>query len=86
MTINFFGPNRAYHEARRRFVFKGKTAAQESRPSVPGNLEEPQTIFLPVQGSVVLRDMGRAAPRINQVGLRPLSTSAGQCAAAGVTP
>jgi putative two-component system protein, hydrogenase maturation factor HypX/HoxX len=37
MTINFFGPNRAYHEARRRFVFKGKTPAQESRPSLPGS-------------------------------------------------
>jgi putative two-component system hydrogenase maturation factor HypX/HoxX len=49
MAVNFFGPNGAYHEARRRFVFKGKTRAQESRPSVPGKLEEPQTIFLPVR-------------------------------------
>jgi hypothetical protein len=39
MTINFFGPNRAYHEARRRFVFKGKTPTEESRPAVPGKLD-----------------------------------------------
>jgi hypothetical protein len=38
MTINLFGPNRAYHEARRCFVFEGKTPAQESRPSLPGKL------------------------------------------------
>ena len=24
MSVNFFGPNHAYHEARRRFVFKGQ--------------------------------------------------------------
>jgi len=28
MWVNFFGPNPSYHEARRRFVFKGKTPAQ----------------------------------------------------------
>jgi hypothetical protein len=64
MTVDFFGPSRVYHEARRRFVFKGKTPPQESRPSVPGRLEEPQTIFLPGQGSVILREVGRATPLV----------------------
>ena len=31
MRVNFFGPDPAYHEARRRFVFKGKPPPQESR-------------------------------------------------------
>jgi putative two-component system protein, hydrogenase maturation factor HypX/HoxX len=34
MRFNFFGPNPAYHEARRRFVFKGNPPPQESRASV----------------------------------------------------
>jgi putative two-component system hydrogenase maturation factor HypX/HoxX len=38
MRINFFGPDRAYHEARRSFVFKGNPPTQqlrvhESRPA-----------------------------------------------------
>jgi putative two-component system hydrogenase maturation factor HypX/HoxX len=28
MWVNFFGPDPSYHEARRRFVFKGKSPAQ----------------------------------------------------------
>ncbi len=31
MRINFFGPDPAYHLARRHFVFKGKPAALPSR-------------------------------------------------------
>jgi putative two-component system protein, hydrogenase maturation factor HypX/HoxX len=31
MRVNFFGPDPAYHEARRRFVFKGKPPPQGSR-------------------------------------------------------
>jgi putative two-component system hydrogenase maturation factor HypX/HoxX len=31
MRVNFFGPDLAYHEARRRFVFKGNPPPQESR-------------------------------------------------------
>ena len=31
MRVNFFGPDPAYHEARRRFVFKGNPPPQESR-------------------------------------------------------
>ncbi len=35
MRVNFFGPDPAYHEARRRFVFKGNPPPQENRPSIP---------------------------------------------------
>jgi putative two-component system hydrogenase maturation factor HypX/HoxX len=38
MRVNFFGSNRAYHEARRRFVYKGKAPPQESWLSPPGRL------------------------------------------------
>jgi putative two-component system protein, hydrogenase maturation factor HypX/HoxX len=34
MRFNFFGPNPAYHEARRRFVFKGNPPPQESNTPV----------------------------------------------------
>ena len=33
MQVNFFGPNPAYHEARRRFVFKGNLPPRATRPS-----------------------------------------------------
>src|SRR5262249_49891810 len=42
MRVNFFGPNRAYHEARRRFVFKGKAPRRESQLSAPGRLDDLQ--------------------------------------------
>jgi putative two-component system hydrogenase maturation factor HypX/HoxX len=35
MGTNFFGPDRAYHEASRRFVFKGKALPHKTRLSVP---------------------------------------------------
>jgi len=35
MRVNFFGPDSAYHEARRRFVFKGNPPPQESRAPIP---------------------------------------------------
>lgn len=43
MKVNFFGPDPAYHEARRRFVFKGdppprEAARQAARPPMPENL------------------------------------------------
>ena len=34
MRINFFGPDPAYHEARRRFVFKGNPPPLESRAPI----------------------------------------------------
>ena len=41
MRVNFFGPNRAYHEARRRFVLKGKAPPRESRLSALGKAGRP---------------------------------------------
>ncbi|HUI21156.1 MAG TPA: enoyl-CoA hydratase-related protein [Methylocella sp.] len=41
MWINFFGPDSAYHEARRRFVFKGKPPTQ--RTQLPGEAELDET-------------------------------------------
>jgi putative two-component system hydrogenase maturation factor HypX/HoxX len=34
MKVNFFGPDPAYHEARRRFVFKGAPPPAESRAPI----------------------------------------------------
>ena len=34
MQVNFFGPDPAYHEARRRFVFKGKPPLQATRAPI----------------------------------------------------
>jgi putative two-component system protein, hydrogenase maturation factor HypX/HoxX len=34
MRVNFFGPDPAYHEARRRFVFKGKPPLQATRAPI----------------------------------------------------
>lgn len=45
MKVNFFGANPAYHEARRRFVFKGNPPPQESRPSIPAAVEGPQAVL-----------------------------------------
>jgi hypothetical protein len=34
MQVNFFGPDPAYHEARRRFVFKGNPPPQGTRAPI----------------------------------------------------
>ena len=39
MWVNFFGPDRAYHEARRRFVFKGDPPPRRKRAPVSGRVE-----------------------------------------------
>jgi hypothetical protein len=39
MKVNFFGPDPAYHEARRRFVFKGKPPPQGSRAPIRSAVE-----------------------------------------------
>jgi putative two-component system hydrogenase maturation factor HypX/HoxX len=41
MKVNFFGPDPAYHEARRRFVFKGDPPPQ-SRAPVSARIEPPE--------------------------------------------
>ena len=48
MKVNFFGPDPAYHEARRRFVFKG---------ALP-----PRRNLAPVSGRVVPEDVSWFAP------------------------
>jgi putative two-component system protein, hydrogenase maturation factor HypX/HoxX len=48
MRINFFGPDPAYHDARRRFVFKGNPPPRDSsqqiwrRQDAPGGLPQPE--------------------------------------------
>ena len=61
MKVNFFGANPAYHEARRRFVFKGNPPPQESRPSIPAAVEGPQAVLSGGAGWATPKDMGRAA-------------------------
>jgi hypothetical protein len=39
MRVNFFGPDPAYHEARRRFVFKGVPPPQGSRAPIEAAVE-----------------------------------------------
>lgn len=39
MRVNFFGPDPAYHEARRSFVFKGKPPQRESREPISAAVE-----------------------------------------------
>jgi len=50
MKINFFGPDPAYHEARRRFVFKGNPTPQ--RNQLPIEAEAEATSWVLSQGAV----------------------------------
>jgi putative two-component system protein, hydrogenase maturation factor HypX/HoxX len=45
MQINFFGPDPAYHEARRRFVFKGKPPPQRTRAPIRTAVEDAPWVF-----------------------------------------
>jgi putative two-component system hydrogenase maturation factor HypX/HoxX len=45
MRVNFFGPDPAYHEARRRFVFKGNPPPQRSQVPIETDAEEASWIF-----------------------------------------
>ena len=51
MKVNFFGPDPAYHEARRRFVFKGDPPPPQSRAQVSAQIDPSQ------------RALGKAATR-----------------------
>jgi hypothetical protein len=62
MRVNFFGPNRAYHEARRRFVFKGKAPPRETRLSPPGRLNDLQAVLPKSQDLVMLGEVGMSTP------------------------
>jgi putative two-component system protein, hydrogenase maturation factor HypX/HoxX len=41
MRVNFFGPDPAYHEARRRFVFKGNPPPQRSQLPIEAETARP---------------------------------------------
>ena len=62
MKINFFGPDPAYHEARRRFVFKGNPPPRESRAPIPALIKVPQTVNGKGVAQPVLQDLGLSAP------------------------
>ena len=46
MQVNFFGPDLAYHEARRRFVFKGKPPPHRSRTPIRTAVEATSEVLL----------------------------------------
>jgi putative two-component system hydrogenase maturation factor HypX/HoxX len=52
MRINFFGPDPAYHEARRRFVFKGAPPPLRNRAPVSGRVEPSQGAPRPMREDV----------------------------------
>jgi putative two-component system hydrogenase maturation factor HypX/HoxX len=52
MRINFFGPDPAYHEARRRFVFKGAPPPPRNRAPVSGRVEPSQGAPRPMREDV----------------------------------
>src|SRR5208283_3583175 len=57
MRVNFFGNDPAYHEARRRFVFKGKPPLRESRPI----LDNSYLSGAPLRGNGSAHALGREA-------------------------
>jgi hypothetical protein len=52
MKVNFFGPDPAYHEARRRFVFKGAPPPRRNRAPVSGRVEPSQGAPRPMREDV----------------------------------
>jgi putative two-component system hydrogenase maturation factor HypX/HoxX len=44
MKVNFFGPDPAYHEARRRFVFKGNPPPLQNHAPVSARIRVPQAV------------------------------------------
>jgi hypothetical protein len=44
MKVNFFGPDPAYHEARRRFVFKGNPPPLQNHAPVSARIRAPQVL------------------------------------------
>jgi len=52
MKVNFFGPDPAYHEARRRFVFKGAPPPRRNRAQVSGRVEPSQGAPRPMREDV----------------------------------
>jgi hypothetical protein len=61
MQINFFGPDTAYHEARRRFVFKGNPPQQRSRAPIRAAVEGASWALSQGASRPMLQGVGRAA-------------------------
>ncbi len=61
MRINFFGPDPAYHEARRCFVFKENPAPQESRAPIQPMVNDTSWVLSQEVPSPILQGMDRAA-------------------------
>ena len=62
MKVNFFGPDPAYHEARRRFVFKGNPPPQQSRAPISGRTEPLRAGLGSSVARPVPEDVSRPAP------------------------
>jgi putative two-component system hydrogenase maturation factor HypX/HoxX len=62
MKVNFFGDDPAYHEARRRFVFKGNPPPKESRAPFPAQIKAPQAVNGKAVAQPVPQDLGLPSP------------------------
>ena len=62
MKVNFFGPDPAYHEARRRFVFKGNPPPQQSRAPVSAQIEASQEVLGKAATRAMPEDVSWSAP------------------------
>jgi putative two-component system hydrogenase maturation factor HypX/HoxX len=74
MKVNFFGPDPAYHEARRRFVFKGAPPPPYNRAAVSGHAEPsreaPRPMPEDVSWSAPLSLLGMLRRKVAAVQLR----------------
>ena len=62
MRVNFFGPDPAYHEARQRFVFKGKPPLTDSRTPIQATAEGVQAVLSQGAAQLTSQDADRSAP------------------------
>jgi putative two-component system protein, hydrogenase maturation factor HypX/HoxX len=62
MKVNFFGPDPAYHEARRRFVFKGDPPPPQSRAQVSAQIDPSQKVLGKTATQPMPEDVSWSAP------------------------
>jgi Enoyl-CoA hydratase/isomerase len=63
MKFNFFGPDPAYHEARRRFVFKGNPPPpRNNRPTVSAQVGMSTSVHIKREAYPTLRDTALTSP------------------------
>ncbi len=62
MKVNFFGPDPAYHKARRRFVFKGAPPPPQSRAQVSAQIDPSQRVLGKAATRPTPEDVGWSAP------------------------